>query len=74
MSRALLGDTFDIHTGGVDHIAVHHSDEIAQSEHSFCTHTPWVRYRLHVQFLNIHGEKVAKSSGDSLSLPALEQA
>lgn len=73
MSRALLGDTFDIHTWWVDHIAVHHSDEIAQSEHSFCTHGKWVNYWMHAQFLNINGAKVSKSAGDDLSLPWLEE-
>ncbi len=73
MSRALLGDRFDIHTWWVDHIAVHHSDEIAQSEHSFCTHGKWVNYWMHAQFLNINGAKVSKSAWDDLSLPWLEE-
>lgn len=73
MSRALLGEHFDIHTGWVDHISVHHSNEIAQSEASFCSHKPWVNYRLHCQFLNINGAKVSKSAWDDLSLPWLQQ-
>jgi cysteinyl-tRNA synthetase len=71
MSRALLWDHFDIHTGWVDHIAVHHSDEIAQSECSFCHGEKWVNYWLHGQFLNIDWAKVSKSAGDDLSIPAI---
>ncbi len=71
MSRALLWDHFDIHTWWVDHIAVHHSDEIAQSECSFCHWEKWVNYRLHWQFLNINGAKVSKSAWDDLSIPWL---
>ncbi len=71
MSRKYLGDHFDIHTGGVDHIPVHHSDEIAQAECSYAEDKPWVNYWMHAQFLNIGGEKVAKSAGDDLSLPAI---
>ena len=71
MSRKYLGDHFDIHTGGVDHITIHHSDEIAQAECSYATDKPWVNYRMHVQFLNISGAKVSKSAGDDLSLPAI---
>lgn len=69
MSRATLGNQFDIHTGGVDHIPIHHTDEIAQSECSFCENEQRVKYRLHVQFLNIDGKKVSKSAGDDLSIP-----
>jgi cysteinyl-tRNA synthetase len=69
MSRALLWDHFDIHTWGVEHIPIHHSDEIAQSECSFCHWEKWVNYRLHGQFLNINGAKVSKSAWDDLSIP-----
>lgn len=72
MSRALLWDHFDIHTGWVDHIAVHHSDEIAQSECSFCHGSKWVNYWLHWQFLNIDWAKISKSAGDDLSIPGIE--
>lgn len=71
MSRALLWNHFDIHTGWVDHIAVHHSDEIAQSECSFCHGKKWVNYWLHGQFLNIDWAKVSKSAGDDLSIPGI---
>ena len=63
MSRKYLGDQFDIHTGGVDHIGVHHTNEIAQSECADGFH-PWVRFWLHNEFLNFRGEKMAKSTGN----------
>ncbi len=59
MIRALLGNEIDIHTGGIDHIAIHHNNEIAQSEGVF--EKPFVRYWMHVAFLNIDGEKISKS-------------
>lgn len=73
MSRAFLGDNFDIHTWWVEHVSVHHSNEIAQSECSFAHHVPRVNYWLHGQFLNINGAKVSKSAGDDLSLPWLQK-
>lgn len=71
MSRALLWKKLDIHTWGVDHISVHHTNEIAQSECSFCDHTPRVNYWLHNQFLNIDWSKISKSAGDDISIPWL---
>ncbi len=59
MIRALLGQVIDIHTGGIDHIAIHHNNEIAQSEGLFGK--PFVRYWMHGGFLNIEGEKISKS-------------
>lgn len=59
MSRALLGSDIDIHTGGEDHIAVHHNNEIAQSEAA--TGRPFVHYWMHLAFLTVRGEKIAKS-------------
>jgi cysteinyl-tRNA synthetase len=53
MSIKYLGNHFDIHTGGIDHIPVHHTNEIAQSECS-CASSPWVNYWMHYQFLNIN--------------------
>ncbi len=71
MSVKYLGEQFDIHTWGVDHIPVHHTNEIAQSE--CCFHKkPWVNYRLHQQFLQTNGEKMAKSKGDDLSVPGID--
>jgi len=62
MSTKYLGETFDIHTGGVDLIFPHHENEIAQSEAA--TGKPFVKYWLHNGFLNIDGEKMSKSLGN----------
>lgn len=59
MIRAILGEVIDIHTGGIDHIAIHHNNEIAQSEGVFGK--PFVRYWMHGAFLNVEGEKISKS-------------
>ena len=67
MSVKYLGKHFDIHTGGVDHIPIHHTNEIAQSECSFAS-SPWVNYRIHYQFLNIDGQKISKSLGNVVYL------
>jgi cysteinyl-tRNA synthetase len=71
MASHYLGSQFDIHTGGVDHIAVHHSNEIAQAEHGFGVR-PWVRFWLHGAWLLEAGEKVSKSAGGAPSLDELE--
>jgi cysteinyl-tRNA synthetase len=70
MSVKYLGRSFDIHTGGVDHIRVHHTNEIAQSECAFEVH-PWVRYWLHNEFYDFAGEKMAKSTGNVVLLEDL---
>ncbi len=62
MSMAHLGQSFDIHTGGVDLVFPHHEDEIAQSEAS--TGRPFVSTWLHCAHLQVHGAKMAKSSGN----------
>ncbi len=63
MSMKYLGDQFDIHTGGIDHINVHHTNEIAQSE--ACTNKkPFVKYWVHHNFLLVEGEKMSKSAGN----------
>jgi cysteinyl-tRNA synthetase len=59
MSMKYLGETFDIHTGGVDNIFPHHENELAQSEGA--TGKPLARYWLHSEHLMIEGEKMAKS-------------
>lgn len=69
MSMAQLGETFDIHCGGVDLIFPHHEDEIAQSEGA--TGQTFVRYWLHAEFLQLDGEKMAKSSGNLFTLDDL---
>jgi len=73
MSSKYLGTTFDIHTGGVDHIAVHHSNEIAQSEACFDVH-PWVQVWMHNEFLDLRGEKMSKSKGNVTVLDDLVDA
>jgi len=66
MSMRYLGETFDIHTGGVDNIFPHHENEIAQSEAA--TGKPFVRYWLHCQHLVVEGEKMSKSKGNFYTL------
>ncbi|GAB4371615.1 MAG: cysteine--tRNA ligase [Spirochaetales bacterium] len=70
MSMKYLGDQFDIHCGGIDHIPVHHTNEIAQSE-AASGKSPWVRYWLHGEFLVIDREKMSKSKGGFLTLDRL---
>jgi cysteinyl-tRNA synthetase len=71
MSRKYLGQPFDIHTGGIDHISIHHNNEIAQSECAF--DKPLANFWLHNGFLNIKGGKMAKSAGGTLHLGSLEE-
>jgi cysteinyl-tRNA synthetase len=71
MSIKYLGDRFDVHTGGVDHIPVHHTNEIAQSE-AFLS-GPWVPFWMHNEFINLRNAKISKSSGETLRLSDLEQ-
>ena len=66
MSKALLGIELDIHTGGIDHIPVHHNNEIAQSESA--NGRPLARYWLHEAFVNIQDEKISKSVGNVVYL------
>lgn len=66
MSRSLLGQEIDIHTGGEDHIAVHHNNEIAQSEAA--SGRTFVHYWMHNAFLNMGGEKASKSLGNVVYL------
>jgi len=70
MSMKYLGESFDIHTGGEDHVPVHHTNEIAQSE--CATGKQFVRYWLHGAFLTFKGEKVSKSKGGLYTLAELE--
>ena len=66
MAMATLGNEIDIHTGGIDHIAVHHNAEIAQSE--CVTEKTFSRYWMHCAFLTIDSAKIAKSQGNSITL------
>ncbi|MGM0482673.1 MAG: cysteine--tRNA ligase [Patescibacteria group bacterium] len=67
MSIKLLGEQFDVHTGGIDHKFPHHPNEIAQAE-SATGKKPFVRYWLHNEFLSFEGSKMAKSEGNFLTL------
>ena len=66
MGMALLGESFDIHTGAVDNIFPHHENEIAQSEGA--TGKPFVRTWLHAEHLVVEGQKMAKSAGNFFTL------
>jgi len=66
MAMAYLGDTLDIHTGGVDLTFPHHENEIAQSEAA--TGQPFVRYWLHAEHLLVEGQKMSKSLGNFYTL------
>jgi cysteinyl-tRNA synthetase len=69
MSMGILGESFDIHCGGVDLVFPHHENEIAQSEAA--TGKPFVKYWLHAAHLNIEGQKISKSLGNSITLRTL---
>ncbi len=64
-----LGERFDIHCGGIDHVPVHHTNEIAQSEGAIGH--KWVNYWIHNEFLLLSKEKMSKSSGEFLTLQFL---
>ncbi len=66
MARALLGDQIDIHTGGIDHIPVHHTNEIAQTE--VITGKPFAKYWLHNSHIKVNGTKISKSLGNVYTL------
>jgi cysteinyl-tRNA synthetase len=66
MAMKYLGETIDIHTGGVDLVFPHHENEIAQSE--AVTGKPFVRYWLHAEHLFVNGEKMSKSLGNFYTL------
>ncbi len=73
MATKYLGEQFDIHCGGLDHIPVHHTNEIAQSEAAI-SKKPWVKYWLHNGFLELSsGEKMAKSGDNFIILKTLEE-
>jgi len=70
MSMKYLGEYFDIHGGGVDHIPVHHPNEMAEAE--AVTGKKLSKYWIHGGFVNFSGEKMSKSKGNSVRLIALE--
>ena len=71
MSRKYLGEEFDIHTGGVDHIPTHHENEIAQSKGAFGK-VP-ARIWMHVEFLQVDGGKMSKSLGNVYTITQLKE-
>ena len=71
MSMKYLGETFDIHTGGVDHKEIHHPNEIAQSEAA--TGKKFVNYWVHTAFMQVNGEKMSKSLGNTYTLYDIEK-
>lgn len=72
MSRAFLGDHFDIHTGGLDNLPIHHNNEIAQSTcSSDCGR--FVNYWMHGAMLNFGGAKLSKSTGGNITLQMLHE-
>ena len=71
MSAKYLGDYFDIHCGGEDHIPIHHTNEIAQTEAARGTRL--ANYWMHGYFLQLDNAKMAKSSGEFLTLDVVEK-
>ncbi|MDO8497514.1 MAG: cysteine--tRNA ligase [bacterium] len=71
MAMKYLGESIDIHTGGIDHIPVHHENEIAQSEAA--TGKPFSQFWVHHNFLNVEGEKMSKSLGNFYTLNDVEK-
>lgn len=69
MSKKYLGETFDIHTGGVDHIPVHHNNEIAQSESA--NEKELANFWLHFKHILINNEKISKSLGNDIHIDDL---
>ena len=71
MSNHYLGEVFDIHTGGMDHIPIHHENEIAQSK-GYSGKIP-ANYWMHVDFLQVNGGKMSKSLNNLYTLEDLEE-
>ncbi|MDQ5927822.1 MAG: cysteinyl-tRNA synthetase, partial [Patescibacteria group bacterium] len=71
MSIKYLGESFDIHTGGIEHVAVHHNDEIAQAEAA--TEKPFSRFWMHNDHVQVSGRKMAKSEGTGFTRKDLEE-
>lgn len=71
MSRKYLGQPFDIHTGGIDHVSVHHNNEIAQSEAAYGTSLANVW--MHNEFLKVDNEKMSKSLGNTFTIDDLKK-
>lgn len=72
MSMKYLGEQFDIHCGGIDHIPVHHTNEIAQAE-AATGKKPWVNIWMHGEFLLINDGRMGKSQGNFITLRTLKE-
>jgi len=70
MSKKYLGNTFDLHMGGIEHVPVHHTNEIAQSESA--NGVKFVNYWLHNGHLTVDGSKMAKSEGTAYSVEEIK--
>lgn len=71
MAMKYLGETIDIHSGGIDHIPVHHTNEIAQSEAA--SGKRFANYWMHANHITVNEEKISKSLGNSITLEDIEQ-
>jgi len=71
MAMSIMGETLDIHTGGIDHIPVHHTNEIAQSEAA--TGVPFSQFWIHNNHLKVNGTKISKSLDNGYTLDDLEE-
>jgi len=71
MSMKYLGETIDIHAGGIDHLPVHHTNEIAQSEP--VTGKPFANVWMHANHITVEGEKISKSLGNGITLEEVEK-
>lgn len=70
MSMKYLGETIDIHSGGIDHVPVHHTNEIAQSE--AVTGKRFANYWMHTNHISVDGEKISKSLSNGITLEDIE--
>jgi cysteinyl-tRNA synthetase len=71
MSMKALGESIDIHTGGIDHINIHHTNEIAQAE--AVIDKPFVKYWVHHAFLTVEGQKMSKSLGNAYTVESVKE-
>lgn len=71
MSMKALGESLDIHTGGIDHINIHHTNEIAQAEAA--SGKPFVKYWVHHAFLTVEGQKMSKSLGNTYTVEDVKE-
>lgn len=70
MAMKYLGETIDVHSGGIDHIPVHHTNEVAQSEAA--TDKTFSRYWMHTNHISVEGDKISKSLGNGITLEDIE--